>query len=241
MSEIRIGTSGWSYDHWSGPFYPDSLPARRRLQFYARRLPTVEINNSFYQLPSKATLETWRSTTPGGFVFSVKASRYITHMKKLKDPADSLERFMTRVRVLGNRLGPVLFQLPPAWRFDSQRLQNFLARLDTRRQRFAFEFRDHSWLNDTCFGLLAEHGAALCMYHLAGFRSPRKLTADFTYVRLHGPGDAYQGAYDGRTLRGWADVMGRWASDGVDVYCYFDNDEAGHAPGDALRLAGMLG
>ncbi|MEJ2514288.1 MAG: DUF72 domain-containing protein [Gammaproteobacteria bacterium] len=241
MCTIRIGTSGWSYDHWTGPFYPESLPGDRRLDFYAERFPTVEINNSFYRLPAEKTFKAWRGRVPGGFIFSVKASRYITHMKKLKDPSASLGKLMSRVRLLGHRLGPVLFQLPPSWKFDSGRLQDFLETLDGKPQRYAFEFRDRSWLNDRCYRMLADHGAALCVYHLAGFRSPRKLTADFTYVRLHGPGDAYQGRYDGRTLRGWAQVMSRWASDDVDVYCYFDNDEAGYAPSDALRLAAMLG
>jgi uncharacterized protein YecE (DUF72 family) len=243
MVSVRIGTSGWSYDHWAGRFYPDSLPAKDRLAFYAGRLGSAEINSTFYRLPAAPVLRRWRDSVPGDFVFAVKASRYITHMKKLNDPAEALGRFLRRIAVLGDTLGPVLFQLPPNWRFDAGRLAAFLTKLRARpgKQRYAFEFRDRSWLNESCYRLLADHGAALCLYHLAGFRSPRIITAGFTYVRLHGPGEAYRGRYDGRTLRGWARLIDRWRADGLDVYCYFDNDAAAHAPGDALRLRGMLG
>jgi uncharacterized protein YecE (DUF72 family) len=236
---IRIGTAGWSYDHWVGPFYPAGLPARARLAYYARHLDSAEVNSAFYRLPSESTLEAWRETVPGDFRFAVKASRYITHMKKLKDPRGSLRTFLERIGLLRDRLGPVLFQLPPRWRFDAGRLEAFLADLGTG-QRCAFELRDPSWINERTLALLARVNAAFCIYELDGFRSPAHVTADFVYVRLHGPDGAYRGSYDPETLSGWAAAVSAWCADGLDVYCYFDNDEAGHAVGNAMTLRSML-
>ena len=238
--ELRIGTSGWSYPHWRGGFYPEGLRDCDRLAFYAEHFDAAEINNTFYQLPEAKSLRQWRDTVPHGFVFAVKASRFITHMKKLRDPRRSFSRFWRRIRTLDDRLGPVLFQLPPRWRYDGPRLAAFLASLPGEF-RYAFEFRDRSWLNEECYALLAEHEAALCTYHLAGFRSPRRLTTDLAYVRLHGPAAAYQGRYDGRTLGGWARVLRRWRDEGTSVYCYLDNDQKAYAAGDALRLRSMTG
>lgn len=236
---IVVGTSGWSYDHWRGPFFPRDLPQAEHLDYYAARFPGVEINNSFYHLPAVDTLEHWRETVPDGFVFTAKASRYVTHMKKLKDPGNGLATFLERIAVLGDRLGPILFQLPPHWHFDAARLEAFLKALD-RDFRYAFELRDHSWLNDHTYELLSRHGAALCIYDLDGFTSPKELTTDFVYVRLHGPGGPYQGSYDTATLAGWAGAFHSWAAAGHDVHCYFDNDEAGYAPANAARLRDMV-
>lgn len=234
-----IGTSGWSYDHWDGPFYPGGLDAKSRLDYYAARFASVEINNAFYQLPSQKTLQSWRQTVPAEFVFAVKASRYITHMKKLNNPQESLDRFISRMDTLGDKLGPILFQLPPNWGFDGERLSDFLAQLD-KKHRYAFEFRDHSWLNDQTYELLAEHGAAVCIYDLDGFTSPKKLTASFVYIRLHGPEGPYQGSYDTGSLSGWAGAISAWSRKGLDCYCFFDNDEAGYAALNAARLNEML-
>lgn len=236
--EIHIGTSGWHYRHWVGPFYPEHTPSRDYLRYYARHFRTTEINNTFYNLPAAGTLAEWRDQTPEGFCFACKASRYITHMKKLKDPQQSTQRFFDAIDTLGERLGPVLFQLPPNWRVDPGRLAAFLEALPTG-PRYTFEFRDHSWHCGEIFTILERHRAALCIYDLAGYRSPVITTAGFTYVRLHGPGNAYQGRYDGRTLAGWARRITGWREAGLDVYCYFDNDEAGYAPHDALRLNDM--
>jgi len=236
---LFIGTSGWSYDHWEGPFYPVGLAPEDRLDYYADRFSSAEINNAFYQLPEQEVLERWRDVVPADFVFTVKASRYITHMKKLNDPADSLQRFLARIRALGKKLGPVLFQLPPRWGYDGARLSAFLDMLE-KDLRYTFEFRDHSWLNDEAFQLLGDHGAALCIYDLDGFTSPRKLTADFVYLRLHGPDGPYQGSYDAQSLSGWAGALSAWSAKGIDGYCYFDNDEGGHAPCNASRLQAML-
>jgi uncharacterized protein YecE (DUF72 family) len=236
---IHIGTSGWHYGHWRGPFYPEELGAEGFLAYYAERFHTVEINNSFYQLPSESTLGKWRDAVPQGFVFAVKGSRFITHMKKLKDPASSLAPFLERVAVLGEKLGPILFQLPPRWRFNGTRLADFLAALPGA-YRYTLELRDQSWINDDALNLLARHGAAFCIYELAGYLSPLEVTADFVYIRLHGPGGPYQGQYDHETLAGWAGAMAAWSREGREVFCYFDNDEAGYAAQDALRLLDLL-
>jgi uncharacterized protein YecE (DUF72 family) len=237
--KIHIGTSGWHYAHWKGPFYPADMRPEDFLEFYVRRFHTVEINNSFYRLPDKKTFLDWSRSVPGNFIFSVKASRYITHMKKLKDPEQPVARFMENVAALRDKLGPVLFQLPPNWNVNTERLRSFLEALPGD-QRYAFEFRDTSWFDQDVYDLLAGSGAAFCIYELEGSISPKKVTAGFVYVRLHGPGGKYRGQYDARTLSGWAGAFSVWASKGKDVYCYFDNDEAGYAAQDAMKLQEMV-
>jgi uncharacterized protein YecE (DUF72 family) len=238
-SDIHIGTSGWHYDHWKGPFYPEDLPAQEMLPYYVGHFRTVEINNSFYQLPKKATLELWRNTVPDGFVFSMKGSRYITHMKKLKDPSRTVPPLLEVAGVLSEKLGPVLFQLPPRWRINPERLDLFLQFLPDRF-RYAFEFRDSGWFDARTYEILSKHRAAFCIYQLAGRLSPKEVTTDFVYVRLHGPGKAYEGQYDEKTLAGWAGAFSTWHSQGKKVFCYFDNDQAGYAAQDALRLQDMM-
>lgn len=236
---LHLGTSGWSYAHWKGPFYPADMKDEEMLEYYCRYFHSVEINNSFYHLPQKATLEHWRDRTPAGFVFSVKASRYITHMKKLKDPREGLSVLLERITCLGDKLGPLLFQLPPHWRYNQERLSGFLDSL-SRDFRYAFEFRDHSWLNEHCYDMLNQHGVAFCIYELDGFLSPHQVTTDFVYMRLHGPKGPYQGNYDSQTLAGWAGAFSTWSAQGKSIYCYFDNDEAGYAAKNALALQAML-
>jgi uncharacterized protein YecE (DUF72 family) len=239
LADIHVGTSGWHYGHWVGPFYPPGTRPEDFLAYLAGRFGAVEINSSFYRLPSPAALAEWRDATPPGFVFAVKASRYITHMKKLKEPVRSGRRFFAAVETLGGKLGPILFQLPPRWHVDAPRLAAFLAALP-RRHRYAFEFRDETWFAPEVYALLTRHNAALCLYDLAGHHAPTVVTADFVYVRLHGPGAAYCGSYDGRTLSSWARRFHAWRDAGRDVYCFFDNDEKGFAALDALRLKAML-
>jgi uncharacterized protein YecE (DUF72 family) len=235
---IRIGTSGWHYATWVGAFYPPGTPASDLLATYARTFNTVELNTTFYQLPDRHTVSAWREATPAGFVFSCKASRYLTHMKKLTAPRAAVRRFLRRVDGLGPRRGPVLFQLPPRWRADPGRLERFLGHIPPR-YRVVFEFRDRSWFAPAVYDILGRFGAACCVYNLGGWRSPIVATADFCYVRLHGPATPYAGRYDGRTLAAWARRIRAWAREGRDVYCYFDNDQEGNAPRDAQRL--MLG
>lgn len=235
----HIGTSGWHYDHWKGPFYPEDTPSSSFLALYAEQFRTAEINNSFYKLPSRETVQSWRETAGDAFTFAFKASRYLTHMKKLKDPAEPLDKVYESADALGDALGPILFQLPPRWKFNADRLENFLEHLSTD-YRHAFEFRDESWFNAEAYGLLRQHGAAFCIYELAGRQSPRETTAEFVYIRLHGPGDKYQGRYDRRTLGGWAGAISAWIRSVGDVYCYFDNDEAGYAAINARELQDMM-
>jgi uncharacterized protein YecE (DUF72 family) len=236
---IHIGTSGWHYDHWKGPFYPANLPKSKMLAYYARHFKAVEINNSFYRLPGRKTFAEWRETAPGSFVFAVKASRYITHMKKLKDPSETVPRLLDAVTALGANLGPILFQLPPRWKIDPARLREFLESLPAGF-RYAFEFRDPSWFDDRVYEALHEMGAAFCIYDLAGRLAPQEITADFIYIRLHGPGAAYQGQYDANTLAGWAGACSAWLNQDKEIFCFFDNDQAGYAAQDALRLQEMI-
>ncbi|WP_298439657.1 DUF72 domain-containing protein [Geobacter sp.] len=237
---IHIGTSGWHYDHWKGPFYPEGVRPEEMLAYYAGHFQAAEINNSFYHLPSVEALDSWRKAVPEEFIFAVKASRYITHMKKLKDAGEAVEHFLGRVNRLGKQLGPVLFQLPPRWRCNAARLGEFLARLP-EGFRYAFEFRDPSWFADEVYALLRQRGAAFCIYELAGTLSPREITADFVYLRLHGPGGAYQGSYDTTTLAGWAGALSAWAREGKEVFCFFDNDQNGYAALNARSLQEMVG
>lgn len=239
QGRIHIGTSGWHYPHWVGPFYPKGLRSEDFLSFYRERFRTVEINNTFYQLPSKETLAGWRDATPKNFLFACKASRFITHMKKLKDPDRSLPRFFTTIEALGDKLGPILFQLPPRWGVNPERLEAFLDHLPPGH-RFAFELRDESWFTRDVTRILSKHGAAFCIYDLAGRHSPEDVTSDFVYIRLHGPDGPYQGRYGRRVLESWVNKCLGWAHAGKDVYCYFDNDEKGYAAQDALRLQALV-
>jgi uncharacterized protein YecE (DUF72 family) len=238
-ADTYIGTSGWHYRHWVGPFYPEDMKPRGFLDYYSTRFRAVEINATFYRLPSLETLEAWRTSSPPDMVFACKASRYITHARKLTDPEGSFSRFFKTVEALGDKAGPVLFQLPPRWKVNVARLSAFLEMLPEGR-RYAFEFRDESWFCSAVYEALARHDAAFCLYDIAGRRSPIELTADFTYVRLHGPGGAYQGSYDGRTLSGWARRFRAWRGAGRDVFCFFDNDDSGYAPRNALRMQDMV-
>lgn len=235
---IFIGTSGWSYAHWRGNFYPAGLPAGEMLSSYVRHFRTAEINTTFYRLPGEQAVANWRAEVPDDFVFSAKASRFITHMKKLNDPADTLPPFLERIALLGPRLGPILFQLPAGWHLNLERLQMFLRALD-KRHRYAFECRDPSWFDDRVYETLAEHHAAWCIWDLDRQLSPVEVTTDFAYIRLHGPDGPYCGSYDNHALSFWARRIRSWQAQGRQVYCYFDNDEAGYAPQNALALRGL--
>lgn len=239
MSAIHVGTSGWHYAHWRGRFYPRDLADGEWLGFYARRFSTVEINNTFYQQPDRQTFVQWRETVPPGFEFAVKANRYITHMKKLKDPAEPVATFVQGVAALEDHLGPMLFQLPPHWHLNLERLRAFLETLPAAG-RHVFEFRDPSWFDERVYDLLAEYGAAFCIHDMAGQPSPKVVTADLVYVRFHGPDGQYQGSYDKQALAGWAGAFSTWRRQGKEIYCYFNNDEEGHAPENASTLLNML-
>jgi uncharacterized protein YecE (DUF72 family) len=238
--KIHIGTSGWRYKHWLGRFYPQNLPAKEMLRFYARYFDTVELNNSFYHLPASTTFDSWRDHSPTRFLFAVKGSRFITHMKKLKDPESSTAKFFLGAERLENKLGPILFQLPPRWNVNIERLANFLEVLP-KQHRYVIEFRDESWIVEEVFEVLRQHNAAFCIHDLGGQQTPLEITADFTYLRFHGPGSAkYVGSYSRRTLQDWANKIADWQKRLKAVYAYFNNDIGGAAVRNAVDLQRLL-
>jgi uncharacterized protein YecE (DUF72 family) len=240
MAEIRIGTSGYHYSHWRGTFYPEKLPQKQWFAFYLEHFDTVELNNTFYKLPTFEAMVSWRDNTPTNFLFAVKGSRFITHNLKLSRPENAINNILPRAEMLGPKLGPILWQLPPKWRVNKDRLEEFLETLP-RYHPYAFEFREPSWLTAEIYELLERYKAAFCIYELAGFQSPVLMTADFVYIRLHGPGERkYQGSYEKGVLRKWARQIENWYDVGKSVYVYFDNDQAGFAAHNALVLRKLL-
>ncbi len=210
------------------------------LEFYSHKFDTVELNNSFYRLPTETAFDDWRQMTPANFVFAVKASRFLTHLKKLKNPESALEKLLPRASRLSAKLGPILFQLPPRWQVNPGRLEALLEALP-RDLRYAFEFRDLSWIRPEIDTLLARFHAAFCIYELAGYHSPLTITADFAYVRLHGPGPRkYEETYSTSRLRHWSKQIAEWAKGLAAIYVYFDNDQAGYATRNALTLKKMV-
>ncbi|RNI29696.1 DUF72 domain-containing protein [Rufibacter immobilis] len=239
LGSIYIGTSGWHYNHWKGNFYPKGVTSAQFTEHYLRYFKTVEINNSFYRLPTAQTFANWRASVPQDFLFAVKASRYITHMKKLKDAQQGLAQLLGNAQALEEKLGPVLFQLPPAWRLNLERFEEFLRALPPY-YRYTFEFREPSWYHPQVYDLLRAHNHAFCIYELAGHMSPLEVTANFVYVRLHGPEGKYAGSYSESALQWWANTCCTWAAEGKDVYLYFDNDQNGYAAFNAIRLQELV-
>jgi len=239
--DARVGCSGWSYRDWRGVVYPADAPARRWFELYAERFDTVEINNTFYRLPAETTVEQWARQAPPGFTYAVKVGQFGSHRMKLRDPGPWLARHLERARVLGAHLGPNLLQLPPRWRRDTARLDDFLA-VAPPDIRWAVELRDPSWVHDDVFEVLARHGAALCLHDLIPDH-PWERTTSWTYVRFHGPRaleDPYHGAYGPRRLALVAARLEAWMAEGTDVYAYFNNDYEGHAVTDAMWLRDRL-
>jgi uncharacterized protein YecE (DUF72 family) len=240
MARILIGTSGWHYESWRGPFFPKGLLLKDQLQFYASQFATTELNGVFYRTPTPAAVKAWRQQTGGDFVFAWKASKFITHWKRLSEKSvNSLELLEDRLSLLGNKAGPILFQLPPNFAVDLGRLEAFLELLSAKR-RYSFEFRHDSWYTPKVFRLLARQNISLCISDHHDAPSPWKRTADFAYVRGHGPGGRYRGHYSPDALSEWARRIRSWRKQGCDVYVYFDNDQKSAAPADALRLRQLL-
>lgn len=237
--KIHIGTSGWYYDHWNKIFYPDELSASKRLSFFADHFNTVEINNTFYRIPTKKAIEDWAKKVPEGFLFSVKASGYITHRKRLKDAKESVSLFFERIKPLKEKLGPILFQLPPSFKINLERLESFTALLP-KDHLYTFEFRHPTWYCNETYEVLSKNNFSLCITDLGGHLSEEVLTSDFVYVRLHGPKKAYQGSYGPKGLAAWAEKCSLWKKK-RSVFCYFDNDEKAYAVKDALKLKSLLG
>lgn len=236
---VRVGTSGWEYRHWAGRFYPRDVPRDCWLEFYARRFDTVELNNSFYRLPQPGTFTSWARRVPDGFTFAVKASRYLTHTRRLREPEEPLERLWSAARRLGDHLGPVLYQLPPRWRPNPERLAAFLEALP-RGHAQAIEVRDRRWYGPRLSVSLEGAGVALCLHDMPGAAPPPERVGPFVYVRFHGSGARYGGRYTSQRLTAWAVRMAAWASSGWSVWAYFNNDIDGHAIRDADRLRSLL-
>lgn len=245
MPRLRIGCSGWNYKSWSGRFYPPDLPPSAWLAFYLRHFDTVETNATFYRLPTRETFAGWHDQTPDGFVMAIKASRYLTHLKRLVDPEEPMARLFERAAGLGPRLGPVLYQLPASLTCDLPRLARVLAALprdlvlgDRRRiaLQHAFEFRHPSWYVDDTFALLQEHGATICLHDMAESAIEGPAVGPFTYVRFHGAAGKYVGSYGDDVLAGWARRLAAEWRRGRDVYAYFNNDPDAVSTRDATRL-----
>lgn len=240
MRPVRIGCSGWNYPHWREPVYPKGLPARRWLEHYASLFETVEVNSTFYRLPSRAAVERWVEQTPPSFVFAVKASRFLTHVKRLADLAPGIERFYDRLQPLveSPKLGPVLWQLPASFRRNDERLASALARLPPGRH--CFEFRHPSWFGPETYALLREHGAALVVGdHPQRPFQAHELTAEWTYVRFHYGSRGCDGNYSERELEEWGRRIAGWRVR-AEVFAYFNNDWEGYAVRNALWLKGRL-
>jgi uncharacterized protein YecE (DUF72 family) len=241
VGAVRIGCSGWVYDHWRDRVYPDGLPQRRWLEHYATLFDTVEVNATFYRLPRRDTVAAWVEGTPAGFVFAVKASRYLTHVKRLRDLGRGLERFYACIEPLvgSPKLGPVLWQLPENFHRDDERLAGALERLPPGRH--CFEFRHESWFRPDVYGLLREHGAALVVGDTPArpFQA-HELTADWAFVRFHQGRRGRRGNYSDRELAGWAERLAAWRTR-ADVYAYFNNDWEGFAVRNALSMRDLLG
>lgn len=237
--KIRVGTSGWHYDHWAGRFYPPQLKKSEWLGFYMQHFDTVEINNTFYHLPKETSVERWHKQAPKNFVYTVKANRYITHIKRLKDTSEEVSRFFERIEPLGPNLGPVLYQLPPGLHKDTKLLADFLLLLP-KEYPGVFEFRNDSWYCDEVYELLDEHGVSFCTHDMPGKVSPRIVTGKLLYLRLHGTTGRYSGNYPAKTLQAWAQWITENAKPPQPVYAYFNNDYNAYAVNNARQLREML-
>lgn len=246
MTKIFIGTSGFTYSYWKGVFYPPDLPQSKWLEFYARQFQAVEINASFYHQMSRKIYEGWAKRTPQDFLFTVKGSRFITHIKRLKDCQEPVKRFLESVGGLGEKLGVILWQLPPRWAFDKLKLEKFLEDFRVSSEKFrvsvsqAFEFRDKSWLNEKVYAILREHNAALVIQDSPNWPTEEVITADFTYLRFHGRDSLYGSCYNKKEIEEWAGKIKKWQNKGLDVYAFFNNDAHGYAVRNARELKELI-
>ncbi len=240
MPRVLVGTSGFSYKHWRGPFYPKDLAQKKWFEFYCDNFQTVELNVTFYRLPAESTFRKWRFETPEHFKFALKGSRFITHIKRLKDPADPLKTFMNVVRPLGTKLGIVLWQLPPNFKKDTDRLNSFLKALKKYRRKNAFEFRHESWVDKNVVDLLRDENICICMADWPPFVDDLPATADFVYIRRHGRGGSYDTCYANEELESDAKRIRKYLRQKKDVFIYFNNDARGYAPRNALELKRIL-
>ena len=234
-----IGTSGWHYDHWRGRFYPEKLPRAGWLKHYAGYFNTVELNNSFYRLPSEKAFAGWYESSPDNFVYSVKVSRYITHIKRLKDTGEAVDKFITRSAGLKEKLGPLLYQLPPNIHRNDEVLGAFLSGLPSGLKH-VIEFRHGSWLVEPVFDILRRHNTGFCVFDMPRMSCPLLATAGFAYIRFHGSDGLYSGCYSDNELSGWAERLKELAAGLGAVYIYFNNDAEAFAVRNAATLRKLL-
>jgi uncharacterized protein YecE (DUF72 family) len=240
LTHYFIGTSGWHYDDWRGRFYPEKLPKARWLEFYARHFSTLELNNSFYHLPSEKAFRNWHDSSPPDFTFAVKVSRFITHIKRLKDCNEPVNNFMSRTVILKEKLGPLLYQLPPGLHRDDARLTTFLTILP-QGMKHAIEFRHKSWVEEEVFNILRQYHVGFCIFDMPKLTSPVIATADFAYIRFHGSGSLYSSRYSDKEMADWAKKIKRLAKNLKAVYIYFNNDVGGFAIQNAEMIRELLG
>lgn len=237
---LYVGTSGWVYDDWRGLFYPQELSKAKWLEFYNRHFITVELNNSFYRLPSEKALATWRAKSSDDFIYAIKANRFVTHVKKLRNVEEPLATFLQRVQLLGEKLGPLLYQLPPGMARNDVVLESFLELLPSHLQH-VFEFRNESWFEDAVFALLRRHGVGFCIYDMPGFTTPLVVTADFAYLRFHGSHYLYGSRYSRAEINEWAKRIAEFGEGLASVYVYFNNDARAFAVQNAKDMRATLG
>jgi len=236
---VHIGCSGWYYDHWHSLYYPQGLPKAKWLQFYANQFDTVELNNSFYHLPSEKTFATWRQSTPDNFVFAVKVSRFITHIKRLRNLGSAMDKFLTHAALLKEKLGPLLYQLPPNMKRNDELLRSFVSALPPEYQH-VFEFRHESWIDHSVFRILQEYKVGLCVFDMPGLSCPLVATGDFAYIRFHGSESLYSSCYSNEELSRWALRIIQLAGEVRAVYVYFNNDAEAFAVRNALSLSKLI-
>ncbi len=234
-----VGCSGWDYEEWRGRFYPLASERKEWLKEYATVFSSVEISSTFYLFPEKSAVSAWLAQVPADFVFSARASSFITYMKKLNRPGPMLERFLSRMRVLGNNLGPILFQLPPRWTANPARLELFVGLLP-KDLEYVFEFRDRSWYNDAVYKVLSKNKMSLGIHDMKGSETPPVSIGPLCYIRFHGTEGVSEGRYDDALLGKWAKFITDALAEGKKVYAYFNNDRDANAPHDAVRLRKMV-
>jgi uncharacterized protein YecE (DUF72 family) len=239
LTDYYIGTSGWHYDHWRDRFYPEKLAKAKWLEFYAGHFNTVEVNNSFYRLPSEAAFNNWRESSPSNFTFAVKVNRFITHIKRLKGAEEAVDKFFAGARILGEKLGPLLYQLPPNMHRDDQRLESFLSILPAG-MKHVLEFRHRSWFEEGVLETLHKYNIGFCIFDMPSLSCPLAATADFAYIRFHGSTSLYSSCYSDDELHGWAERLASLAENLETVYIYFNNDADGFAVRNAMTLREFL-
>jgi len=231
---IFIGTSGWSYNHWRGLFYPRKSSTKEWFDHYTKYFDTVEINNTFYNLPDATVFKNWQRQAPADFIYTIKANRFITHMKKLKDPEGPIRNFFSRAEYLKDHLGPILYQLPPRWKCNTERLESFLKILP-KNKTHVFEFRDDSWHTEEVFEILDSYKASFCVHDMPYVKCPAIAMGKAAYLRFHGASALYRGGYSVNILKKWAKWITAQSKE-RKVYVYFNNDAEGHAVKDAIKL-----